>query len=233
MGILNSHPTWFPPDLLAKEEVGSVGCKTAVMLIFGFSILGMKYFFLLATETQFQGHAKDLAKSFNLSEIDGIVCVSGDGVLVEVCPDSSQGNFDSWYICCRSYLFSIAVAIENKSLGLGILGEEVHPPTHSWPLMFHSFYYGEKKILLVVRAAFSRDENGTQNWKNMVFQIGVEWVARQRGFGVCHQTATWHHTSWYSIFSDLVCKKNLVCSKFVAACCCLQQFLNVFCCQYY
>jgi len=75
--------------------VGSVGCKTAVMLIFGFSILGMKYFFLLATETQFQGHAKDLAKSFNLSEIDGIVCVSGDGVLVEVCPNSSQGNFDS------------------------------------------------------------------------------------------------------------------------------------------
>ncbi len=106
-------------------------------------------------------------------------------------------------------------------------------PTHLWPLMFHSFYYGEKKILLVVRAAFSRDENGTQNWKNMVFQIGVEWVARQRGFGVCHQTATWHHTSWYSIFSDLVCKKNLVCSKIVAACCCLQQFLIVFCCQYY
>jgi len=99
--------------------------------------------------------------------------------------------------------------------------------------MFHSFYYGEKKMLLVVRAAFSIDENGTQNWKNMVFQIGVEWVARQRGFGVCHQTATWHHTSWYLIFSDLVCKKNLVCSKFVAAFCCLQQFLNVFCCQYY
>jgi hypothetical protein len=38
----------------------------------------------LATETQFQQHAKELAKSFNLSEIDGIVCVSGDGVLVEV-----------------------------------------------------------------------------------------------------------------------------------------------------
>ncbi|KAH9549445.1 hypothetical protein CY35_10G020600 [Sphagnum magellanicum] len=39
---------------------------------------------IVMQETQFQGHAKDLAKSFNLSEIDGIVCVSGDGVLVEV-----------------------------------------------------------------------------------------------------------------------------------------------------
>jgi len=35
-------------------------------------------------ETLFQGHAKDLAKSFDLSQFDGIVCVSGDGVLVEV-----------------------------------------------------------------------------------------------------------------------------------------------------
>jgi len=26
-----------------------------------------------------------LAKSFDLSQFDGIVCVSGDGVLVEVC----------------------------------------------------------------------------------------------------------------------------------------------------
>jgi sphingosine kinase len=35
-------------------------------------------------ETLFQGHAKDLAKSFDLSQFDGIVCVSGDGVLVEI-----------------------------------------------------------------------------------------------------------------------------------------------------
>jgi hypothetical protein len=34
-------------------------------------------------------------------------------------------------IFVAGHLFSIAVAIENKSLGLGILGEEVHPPTHS------------------------------------------------------------------------------------------------------
>jgi sphingosine kinase len=39
---------------------------------------------IIMKETQFQQHAKELAKSFNLSEIDGIVCVSGDGVLVEV-----------------------------------------------------------------------------------------------------------------------------------------------------
>jgi diacylglycerol kinase family enzyme len=32
----------------------------------------------------FNSHAKDLAKSLDLSQFDGIVCVSGDGVLVEV-----------------------------------------------------------------------------------------------------------------------------------------------------
>lgn len=37
------------------------------------------------TETQFHRHGKDLAKTFDLSQFDGIVCVSGDGVLVEVC----------------------------------------------------------------------------------------------------------------------------------------------------
>eukprot|EP00249_Psilotum_nudum_P025719 c30552_g1_i1 orf=600-2051(+) len=37
-----------------------------------------------AKETQFQLHAKDLVKSMDLSAYDGIVCVSGDGVLVEV-----------------------------------------------------------------------------------------------------------------------------------------------------
>jgi hypothetical protein len=37
------------------------------------------------TETQFHRHGKDLAKTFDLSKFDGIVCVSGDGVLVEVC----------------------------------------------------------------------------------------------------------------------------------------------------
>ncbi|KAL3677363.1 hypothetical protein R1sor_027311 [Riccia sorocarpa] len=35
-------------------------------------------------ETQFHRHAKELAKSLVLSEYDGVVCVSGDGVLTEV-----------------------------------------------------------------------------------------------------------------------------------------------------
>ncbi|XP_068668783.1 sphingosine kinase 1-like isoform X1 [Aristolochia californica] len=35
-------------------------------------------------ETQYQLHAKSLAHSLDLSKYDGIVCVSGDGVLVEV-----------------------------------------------------------------------------------------------------------------------------------------------------
>lgn len=35
-------------------------------------------------ETQFQLHAKDMAKAMDLSQYDGILCVSGDGILVEV-----------------------------------------------------------------------------------------------------------------------------------------------------
>ncbi|XP_077243292.1 sphingosine kinase 1-like [Tasmannia lanceolata] len=35
-------------------------------------------------ETQFQLHAKEIAHSLDLSKYDGIVCVSGDGILVEV-----------------------------------------------------------------------------------------------------------------------------------------------------
>ncbi|XP_006644804.2 sphingosine kinase 2-like [Oryza brachyantha] len=35
-------------------------------------------------ETQYQGHAREVASSLDLARYDGIVCVSGDGVLVEV-----------------------------------------------------------------------------------------------------------------------------------------------------
>ncbi|KAF8413970.1 hypothetical protein HHK36_001967 [Tetracentron sinense] len=35
-------------------------------------------------ETQYQLHAKEIAQTFDLSKYDGIVCVSGDGILVEV-----------------------------------------------------------------------------------------------------------------------------------------------------
>ncbi|GMN50902.1 hypothetical protein TIFTF001_020067 [Ficus carica] len=35
-------------------------------------------------ETQYQLHAKEVAKTMDLSKYDGIVCVSGDGILVEV-----------------------------------------------------------------------------------------------------------------------------------------------------
>lgn len=39
----------------------------------------------LDSETEHHSHAKELAKSVELSKYDGIVCVSGDGVLTEVC----------------------------------------------------------------------------------------------------------------------------------------------------
>lgn len=40
------------------------------------------YFHL--SETNYQLHAKEVAKELDLSKYDGIVCVSGDGILVEV-----------------------------------------------------------------------------------------------------------------------------------------------------
>lgn len=36
------------------------------------------------SETQYRLHAKEVANSLDLSKYDGIVCVSGDGILVEV-----------------------------------------------------------------------------------------------------------------------------------------------------
>ncbi|XVE51252.1 hypothetical protein DITRI_Ditri02bG0025000 [Diplodiscus trichospermus] len=39
---------------------------------------------ITVTETKHQFHAKEVAKTLDLSKYDGIVCVSGDGILVEV-----------------------------------------------------------------------------------------------------------------------------------------------------
>ena len=35
-------------------------------------------------ETQYQQHAKELAKTMDLFGYDGIICISGDGILLEV-----------------------------------------------------------------------------------------------------------------------------------------------------
>ena len=39
---------------------------------------------LYCSETKHQLHAKEVVGSLDLSKYDGIVCVSGDGILVEV-----------------------------------------------------------------------------------------------------------------------------------------------------
>lgn len=41
-------------------------------------------FLIKSAETKYQLHAKEVAKTMDLSKYDGIVCVSGDGILVEV-----------------------------------------------------------------------------------------------------------------------------------------------------
>lgn len=50
------------------------------------------------TETKYQLHAKEMVRSIDLSKYDGIVCVSGDGVLVEV----KVGML----FCCGSVIFT-------------------------------------------------------------------------------------------------------------------------------
>lgn len=42
------------------------------------------YLFNLLVETKYQLHAKEVAQALDLTKYDGIVCVSGDGILVEV-----------------------------------------------------------------------------------------------------------------------------------------------------
>lgn len=39
---------------------------------------------MYSSETEHQLHAKEVAHSLDITKYDGIVCVSGDGILVEV-----------------------------------------------------------------------------------------------------------------------------------------------------
>ena len=39
---------------------------------------------IMLSETKYQLHAKEVVSTMDLSKYDGIVCVSGDGILVEV-----------------------------------------------------------------------------------------------------------------------------------------------------
>lgn len=54
---------------------------------------------LKLAETKHQGHAKEIAQTLDLSKYDGIVCVSGDGILVEV----------SWKCLLLSFLGLICI----------------------------------------------------------------------------------------------------------------------------
>lgn len=47
------------------------------------------------SETQYQLHAQEIARKLDLTSWDGIVCVSGDGILVEVSESISSGAFYS------------------------------------------------------------------------------------------------------------------------------------------
>lgn len=67
------------------------------------------------SETKHQLHAKDVAKNLDLSMYDGIVCVSGDGILVEVSFDCLNIaflflNFVAFFYlsqyCCNSLVGS-------------------------------------------------------------------------------------------------------------------------------
>lgn len=39
---------------------------------------------IMLSETKYQLHAKEVVRAMDLTKYDGIVCVSGDGILVEV-----------------------------------------------------------------------------------------------------------------------------------------------------
>ncbi|CAK9272818.1 unnamed protein product [Sphagnum jensenii] len=92
-----SRQMWFETIQRFLDEAGRPKKLMVIVNPFGGEGAGKKLFLqiveplLLAAkisftmkETMFNSHAKDLAKSLDLSQFDGIVCVSGDGVLVEV-----------------------------------------------------------------------------------------------------------------------------------------------------
>jgi len=55
-------------------------------------------------ETKYQLHAKEIVRSMDVSKYDGIVCVSGDGILVEVSKKFS--------LCCGSIIFSMYILLD-------------------------------------------------------------------------------------------------------------------------
>jgi hypothetical protein len=59
---------------------------------------------IFASETKYQLHAKEIVRSMDVSKYDGIVCVSGDGILVEVSKKFS--------LCCGSIIFSMYILLD-------------------------------------------------------------------------------------------------------------------------
>lgn len=65
-------------------------------------------FIVSLSETKHQLHAKEVAQTLDLSKYDGIVCVSGDGVLVEVdCLLCKLLYENPYYISLYIYVYKI------------------------------------------------------------------------------------------------------------------------------
>lgn len=71
-------------------------------------------FILSLSETKHQLHAKEVVQTLDLSKYDGIVCVSGDGVLVEVgCLLCELLYENTYYIYVCVYIFRITASSSN------------------------------------------------------------------------------------------------------------------------
>ena len=59
----------------------------------------------LSSETKHRLHAQEIAQSLDVRKYDGIVCVSGDGILVEVSKMNHAHNFNVVQSVCLYAVF--------------------------------------------------------------------------------------------------------------------------------
>ena len=77
---------WASPCKVQHANMGAFPWILSSLFLFSHGFCGYidPFCSWSVSETECQGHAREVASSLDLGKYDGIVCVSGDGVLVEV-----------------------------------------------------------------------------------------------------------------------------------------------------
>ena len=94
---------WASPCKVQHANMGAFPWILSSLFLFSHGFCGYidPFCSWSVSETECQGHAREVASSLDLGKYDGIVCVSGDGVLVEV---SGASPMLQQPVLCSEYL---------------------------------------------------------------------------------------------------------------------------------